>query len=213
MFNRPPSPQIKAGIKLYFFPARARAEPIRLTLAAAGRKFEDIRVLQTQWAAEQAKSPYGQMPYIVHKGKTYGESKAIASFVARECSLAGQSLEDGLRVDEVYCVFSAFLEQLAPALMQKDAAKKAEMLKTLSSDAIPKYLGYFERMLKESGTGYFVGSALSQADLTVYDITHTLLKQNPQVLGGFPEIRRVRTNVETNKNVQAYLNTRPDPDL
>ena len=32
-------------------------------------------------------TPYGQLPILVYKGKTYGETKALASFLARECGL------------------------------------------------------------------------------------------------------------------------------
>ena len=40
--------------KLVYFQVRGRAEPIRLTFAAAGKKFEDVRLADTDWAAEKA---------------------------------------------------------------------------------------------------------------------------------------------------------------
>ncbi|KAL8571231.1 hypothetical protein ACOMHN_067572 [Nucella lapillus] len=46
---------------------------------------------------------------------------------------------------------------------------------------------------------------LSQADLTVYDITHTLLKQHTTVLDTCPNIRKTRTSLEQLPKVKAYL--------
>ncbi|XP_076469678.1 uncharacterized protein LOC143300008 [Babylonia areolata] len=208
-----PHQKTMSGIKLYYFPVRARAEAVRMSFAAAGKKYEDIKITQEQWKTEKEKSPYGQLPYLVYKGKTYGESKAIASFVARECGLAGKTNEDALRVDEVFCLVGSLMDNMGKAHFEKDPATKETLQKELGTVTIPKYLGYFEKMLKESGSGFVVGKALTQADLTVYDITFSLLKRNAKVLDNFPEIQKMRKNVEANKNVKAYLAARPDTEF
>ncbi|KAL8620404.1 hypothetical protein ACOMHN_055485 [Nucella lapillus] len=202
-----------ADIKLYYFSVRGRAEAMRLVMAAAGKKFEDIRLTGEQWGAEKAKSPYGQMPFIEYKGKRYGESKALTSFVARECGLEGKTSVDALRVDEVFCLTGSLLEALAKAHFEKDADAKAKLEKQLADETIPKYLGFFQKLLKESGTGFFVGTALTLADLSAYNIMDTLLKANAKCLDSFPDLQKLRKDVEDNKNVSAYLASRPASDI
>lgn len=45
--------QKMAGYKLYYFPARGRAEMCRLSFAAANIEFEDIRLDREEWAKEK----------------------------------------------------------------------------------------------------------------------------------------------------------------
>lgn len=45
--------QKMAGYKLYYFPARGRAEMCRLSFAAANIEFEDIRLDREEWEKEK----------------------------------------------------------------------------------------------------------------------------------------------------------------
>lgn len=201
-------------IKFVYFDARARGEPIRLTLTAAGKPFEDVRYGMEKYAEAVGGSPYGVLPYIVYKGKMFGESKAIASFVARECGMAGKTSVDTLRVDEVYCLVVGLLEALSKIKYEADTAKQAEMAKKLNEDALPKTLGFFEKLLKENGSsGFFVGSALTLADLAVYDIYDSLLVQNSKILEKYPEATKLRKNVEGDAKIKAYLGSRKKCDF
>ena len=42
-----------AEYKLHYFPARGRAELIRLMFVAGGAKFEDIRIPMSEWASKK----------------------------------------------------------------------------------------------------------------------------------------------------------------
>jgi len=200
-------------IKLVYFNVRARAEPMRLAMVAAGKKFEDVQLGFEQWPAEKPKSPYGSLPYVEYKGKIYGESKAVASFIAREAGMAGKTSEEQMRVDEIHCLSASLLEDLAKNQFEQDADKKMEGEKKLKSETIPKFLGFFEKLIKESGKGFCVGTGLTLADMAVYNITETVLKVNPSALDSYPEIQKVRKNVEANANVKAYLAKRPKTDM
>jgi len=201
-----------ADMKLVYPDVRGRVEPLRLVLYASGKKFEDYRFPTSQFADEKAKAPYGQLPYLVCKGKKYGESKALATFLARECGMYGKTNEEGLRVDEVYCLVGTLFEDMVKAFFEKDEAKKAEMDKKLADETIPRFMGYFEKLLKENGSnGFFVGSALTLADMALYDIIDSILKRVPTVLDKCPEAKKVRQNVEANASVKAYLAKRPAP--
>ena len=54
---------------------------------------------------------------------------------------------------------------------------------------------------------------LTQADLSVYDILDTILGKSEKILDKYPELQKMRKNVEANANVKAYLASRPKADL
>ncbi|XP_035827245.1 probable glutathione S-transferase 5 [Aplysia californica] len=94
-----------------YFDAMGRGEFIRLVFAAAEVPFEDIRFTHQQWPKykkrnkiklylnklnsccylvymiyfyDTAVAPFGQVPYLEAAGKRYGQSVAIATYLARE---------------------------------------------------------------------------------------------------------------------------------
>lgn len=198
-------------IKLVYFDLRGRGEPSRLVLAAAGKEWEDVRIPFDEWPAQKDSSPYGQLPYLEYKGKTYGQSQAIAGFLAREFGLYGRSNIDGLRIMEVCNLVVDLIQYMSKANLETDEEKKAELGKKLAEEDVPRYLGYFERLLKDNGSrGFFIGNSMSLADLTVYDITDTVLLNSPDALAYYPLIAGMRTKVADHPNVKAYLANRRD---
>jgi len=202
-----------SDIKFYYFDIRGRGEPSRLVLAAAGRKFEDVRV--GDWPASKDKTPYGSLPYLVYKGQTFGQSQAIAFFLAREFGLAGKTNGDGMRVQEIAMLVEDLMQAIVKANFEQDEAKKAEFGKKLQEEDIPKYLGFWEKHLANNGNkGFFVGSAVTLADLAVFDITDSLIaKAGEGLLGSFPNIKKMRENVASHPNVKRYLATRKASDF
>uniref|UniRef100_A0A2C9LV09 Glutathione S-transferase C-terminal domain-containing protein n=1 Tax=Biomphalaria glabrata TaxID=6526 RepID=A0A2C9LV09_BIOGL len=64
-------------------------------------------------------------------------------------SFYGESNLDALRIDEIV--------QLTQEIM--NAAYTAELIRELQEKQFPRYLGYYEKLLKDSGTSYFVGNS------------------------------------------------------
>lgn len=52
-----------------------------------------------------------------------------------------------------------------------------------------------------------------QADLSAYDITDAVLGKHDKALDDYPEIQKMRKNVDGNANIKAYLASRPKTDL
>nr|KAG5708495.1 hypothetical protein BaRGS_026222 [Batillaria attramentaria] len=79
--------------------------------------------------AEQCRreTPFGQLPCLVYKDKRYGQSSAIASFLAREFGLYGKSNLDSLRIDEVMNLVSDMGQAMAKARFESDEAKKVTL--------------------------------------------------------------------------------------
>ena len=64
-------------IKLIYFDLYGRAEAIRMLLAYARVKFEDVRVDMEQWEELKSKYPGMQLPIMEIDGVVYNQSKEI----------------------------------------------------------------------------------------------------------------------------------------
>ncbi|XP_076469089.1 glutathione S-transferase-like [Babylonia areolata] len=200
-----------SDIKLVYFNLRARGEPIRLVLEAAGKKYEDVRLSFEQWPAEKPNSPYGQLPYVEYNGKKYGQSVALAAYFAREYGLYGRSNLDALRIDEVVCLCQDFMDVMIKARFEKDEAKKAELVKALAEEAMPKFLGFFQTLLQDNkNSDFFVGTTVSLADLFLYSVLDFLIAQKEDAAAAFPaEVKKLRSAVEAHPFLKVYLAKRP----
>ncbi|BFZ09086.1 hypothetical protein BsWGS_12125 [Bradybaena similaris] len=196
------------NIKLIYFDSRGRAEGTRLVLAAAGQKYEDLRLSHEQWEIEKPNTPFQQAPVLEVDGKRYGQSIAIATYLAREFGLYGKSNLDGLQIDQVIQLAADFFNALVQSFREKDEAKKEELQKKFKEVEVPKYLGFLEKLLTESGTGYFVGNSLTLADIWVYDLLYSFVSHKALTTDGYPHIQELNKNVESNENIKVYLATR-----
>lgn len=194
-------------VKLYYFDIRGRGETSRLVMHAAGQKFDDCRV--TDWPATKAETPYGQLPYMVYKGKKYGQSNAIAAFLAREYGLYGKTNLESLRIDEVVNLVGDFIGAMVKAKFEKDEQRKKENEAKLQNEDTPRFLSTFEKLLAENGSnGFFVGNSITLADLEVFNITDSLVNAHDQAVAQYPNLIKMRAAVAGNPNIKAYLATR-----
>lgn len=63
------------------------------------------------------------------------------------------------------------------------------------SEYLPKWLGYFEKLLQRAGGQYFGGSAFSFADVMVFDILDHNLRVEPACLAKFPTLQQCACRV------------------
>ncbi|XP_060563628.1 S-crystallin SL11-like isoform X1 [Ruditapes philippinarum] len=159
-------------IKLTYFNGRGRAEVIRLVLAVAGKKFEDVRLDFGKWAEEKKNAPQGTLPYVTIGGKTKaGQSIAIARYFARENGLYGKTNLEGLYIDEIVDIASELLNSKAPQSKEKDEKRKAEMEKEFNENTAPRLLKSLDDAISSRGSsGFAVGSSVTLADLQIFAI-------------------------------------------
>ena len=106
-----------------------------------------------------------------------------------------------------------------PGFVQKNThcPPGASEAKARSTDFIrermPKFLGYFERVLQQNPRGdrYLVGSNLSYGDLSLFQIVEGLVYAFPKAMTGYearyPLIAAVRDMVAGRPNIAAYLHS------
>ncbi|KAK0040336.1 S-crystallin SL11 [Biomphalaria pfeifferi] len=192
------------NIKLIYFTGRGRIEVSRLILVAAGKQFEDVR-LETFTPEQKAKTPFGQLPLLEIDGETFAQSVAIATYLAREFGFYGKTNRDGLRIDQIVQLTQEILNAGYRAyLFEPDETKKAELIRELKEKEFPRYLGYYEKLLRDNGTSYFVGDSLTLADLIVYDVVFAFLQRGFST-SGFPLVEALYQQVESHPNIKPYV--------
>ena len=92
---------------------------------------------------------------------------------------------------------------------QKDAAKARS--KAFIEERIPKFLGYFERIVaaNPAGTGHSVGRGISYVDLSLFQVMEGLCYAFPRAMRGYgkryPALERLRGIVAERPNIARYL--------
>ncbi|KAK3784176.1 hypothetical protein RRG08_001485 [Elysia crispata] len=194
--------------KLSFFHFGGRAEISRLMFAYAGKEHEDNLVQRENWPELKPHTPFGQMPMLEVDGEKIGQSVAIANYLAREFGLYGKTSMESCQIDQVVCLIQDLKNAKVKAMYEKDEGKKAELVKIHTEELIPKSLAFFEKMLKNSQTGYFFGSDITLADLIVFDLTWKLVKSTPTFLDSYPLLKENHNRVGSISQIKAYVDAR-----
>ncbi|RUS87281.1 hypothetical protein EGW08_004961 [Elysia chlorotica] len=200
-------------VKLVYFDARGRAELLRLILHQSGVKFEDQRVTFADWPALKPKMPFSSLPFLEIDGKAYNESMCLCRFAARRHNLIGKTDVDALYVDQILTQSDELRTKQIKIKFNKDEAEKATLAKAYAEEQLPQFLGNMEKRLKDNKTGFFIGSAITMAELAIYDITENDLKENAKLLDKYPMLAAVRKTVESQPNLKDYLKNRKDTPM
>jgi glutathione S-transferase len=90
---------------------------------------------------------------------------------------------------------------------QKAAAKKRAA--HFVSERLPRFLGYFERVLDQNGGGVLAGSDLSHADLSLFQALEGLAYAFPRAFehasAATPGVLALRERVRARPRIAAYL--------
>ena len=198
-----------ASYKLYYFPSRGRAEPIRLLFAYKGIQYEDVRLTGDKWAETKPDMPFGVMPVLEEDGKKLGGSIIILRYLAEkpEFNVAGSNAWENAWLANIADFIKDFFTEVVKVVFEKDEEKKKEFEKKFTEEIIPRYLGKLNEMSKDSG--YLCCGKLTWPDLFLFDMLENLVKHRPETLTNFPGLAKLKNNVESNANVAKWLAERP----
>ncbi|XP_005104565.2 glutathione S-transferase 1-like [Aplysia californica] len=196
--------------KLMYFDGMGRAEFIRLVFAAAEVPFEDVRFTHQEWPKYKKLAPFGQAPYLEVASKSYGQSVAIATYLAREFGLHGKNNLEGLAVDQVLGLIQDLIQFGIKIYHEKEKGKRDELIQGFKDVHQPQFLGYFEKLLSDNGTGYLVGNDLSLADIAVFDVVTGWLGTYMGPIDDFPLVKALVDKVWERDGIKSYMAARPD---
>jgi glutathione S-transferase len=99
---------------------------------------------------------------------------------------------------------------LGPSLYYEDQRAPAKRRsEEFWKERVPKYLGYFEDILKSNGGAYVTGRRLTYVDLSLFQIVEGLRYAFPKRMRGFerriPGLIGLHERVSIRPNIKAYL--------
>mmetsp|Transcript_34286 Transcript_34286/g.98653 ORF Transcript_34286/g.98653 Transcript_34286/m.98653 type:complete len:236 (+) Transcript_34286:42-749(+) len=215
------------SLKLTYFNVKGRAELTRLVFAAGDVDYEDERVSRDEMKRrkEAGELPFGQFPVLSVDGQLFAQSYSIAKYAAK---LAGLMPADPLAalavesiVDSTDDVRSKFVPiRYMPISAEERLGKYADFF----GSTLPPWLERFEKLLDASGQGgFFVGGALTLADIAVFNMCDYLTHPSCEVqaassthaelgatcLSPYPRLTSHMATVAAVPRIAAWLAKRP----
>ncbi len=198
--------------KLIYFNAEL-SRFIFAIFAQAGEKYEDKRVTSEEWAELKPTTPYGSLPVLEVDGKQLAGSQVIARFLGERFGLAGSNDFENADIAGINDVIVDLFQQLAKFFFEKDEGRKADALKSLKEQHIPRYLALLEKRAQGSGApeGWLWGK-LTWPDFSFFILTSYVEKIAPEALKDFPTLTKLKASVESLPNIAKWLKERPETD-
>jgi glutathione S-transferase len=221
-----------ATYELYYWPSiQGRGEFVRLALEAARAPYADVarlsaaegggvKALTALLAEVSGGGPFFAPPVLRHGAVTLSQTAAILQYLGPRLGLVPDDETGRLRGNHLQLTIADFVLEahdthhpIASSLYYHDqkpeAARRAELF---IQNRIPKYLGYFERVLESNAAGggrHAVGSALSYVDLSLFQVMSGVGYAFPRALaklaGELPRLVALQEWVAAEPAVAAYL--------
>ena len=210
--------------ELYYWPSiQGRGEYVRLALEDVGADYDDVArggrgmpAMMKMMEARKGTPPFA--PPFLKAGKlVIGQTANILLYLGSRHGLAPKPEAGRLWVHQLQLTITDLVLEvhdthhpLGPSLYyedQKAAAKKRT--DEFWNERVPKYLGYFERLLKSGGGGYVTGRRLTYVDLSLFQIVEGLRYAFPKRMKAYerdiPGLVDLRNRIAMRPNIEAYL--------
>ncbi len=210
--------------ELYYWPnIQGRGEYVRLALEDAGADYGDVarsdRGMAAMMKMMEARSgtPPFAPPFLKAGQLVIGQTANVLLYLGSRHGLAPKAEAGRLWVHQLQLTVTDFVLEihdthhpLGPSLYYEDqraAAKKRTS--EFWDQRAPKYLGYFERLLKDNGGSYLTGRRVTYVDLSLFQIVEGLRYAFPKRMKAFerriPGLVDLHDRVAGRPNIKAYL--------
>jgi glutathione S-transferase len=212
--------------ELYYWPSiQGRGEYVRLALEDAGADYADLARGERGMAAmmKMMQAHGGTPPFappFLKAGKlVIGQTANILLYLGSRHGLAPKAEAGRLWVHQLQLTIADFVLEihdthhpLGPSLYYEDQRAPAKKRTgEFWKGRVPKYLGYFERLLEESGGSYVAGRRITYVDLSLFQIVEGLRYAFPRRMKAFereiPGLVDLHGRVSARPNIKAYLSS------
>jgi glutathione S-transferase len=216
--------------KLYYWDGiQGRGEFVRLALEEAGADYIDVTrmagnvggtdaMLEIMGSRSNADIPFAP-PFLQDGDLVISHVANILFYLGPKLGLAPQ--QDGLRyrANGLQLTITDFVAEvhdthhpISTSLYYEDQKTEAKARSAaFMKDRIPKFLGYFERVLQQNpfGAGQMVGNSLGYVDLSLFQIIEGLVYAFPNAMSGherhYPGLAALHASVRSRPNIRGYL--------
>ena len=210
--------------ELYYWPGiQGRGEYVRLALEDAGADYADVArgnrgmaAMMKMMQARKGTPPFA--PPVLKIGKlVIGQTANILLYLGSRHALAPKAEAGKLWVHQLQLTVTDFVLEvhdthhpLGPSLYYEDQRAPAKKrTEEFWQQRVPKYLGYFEALLKSNGGFYLTGRRVTYADLSLFQIVEGLRYAFPRRMKAFersiPGLVDLHDRVANRPNIKAYL--------
>jgi glutathione S-transferase len=177
--------------RLYYWPEiQGRGEFIRLALEDAGAHYVDVLRRSGGFSFPKDKTPFA-LPYLVAGKTVVAQTANILHYLGPRLGLAPKDEAGRLWVHQLQLTIADWLNEVhdthhpvGPGLYYEEQKREA---KRRTADflalRLPKYLDYFEGVLRRARGGYLLGKACGYADLSLFQMVAGLRYAFPVAFG------------------------------
>src|ERR1700739_2233156 len=215
--------------QLYYWPTiQGRGEFIRLALEEAGADYVDMArrgkagmaaMMKLMTDRRQARPPYA--PPFLKAGKVIvAQTANVLLFLGPRLRLAPRDEAGRLWAHQLQLTISDLVVEIhdthhpvASSLYYEEQRPVARRRpKYFWRDRVPKFLGYFERVLQANSGRFTVGRRLSYIDLSLFQIIEGLRYAFPKHMKRFekkiPRLVALHDRVAERPRIKAYLGSK-----
>ena len=177
--------------QLFYWPGiQGRGEFVRLALEDAGSAYDDVARkpggmdrMMAMMDGREKRPPFA--PPFLKAGKlVIAQAAEILHFLGPKLKLAPRAEADRLWLHQLQLTVTDFVKEihdthhpLGGELYYEDAKPEAKRFtKNFLKERAPKYLGYFETVLKRSGGPWLLGRRFSYVDLSIFQIVEGMVR-------------------------------------
>lgn len=174
--------------KLEYFAIEGVAEQVRIALSVADVPFDDVRVTWGEWSSRKPTTKYGQLPQLtLPDGTLVTESMAMLRLAGEadpEGKLYPSDVGARLKVEQALGLVGDLQKKWMPCLYvgmrpqafghppKEEWADADSVIEGLRSgfiaNELPRFMGFFADLLKESGGKFLTGEDMTIADIAAY---------------------------------------------
>lgn len=213
--------------ELHYWPTiQGRGEFVRLALEEAGAPYDDIArdddgedlMLAYLDGRDVGRPPFAP-PFLVAGRLVVGQTANILLYLGERHRLAPATIAGRLWTHQLQLTIADLVAEvhdthhpIASSLYYEDQKREAKRrAHHLIRERLPKYLGYFERILAHNprGAEHLVGAQLTYADLSAYQLIAGLVYAFPKAMVRLakrhPHLMRVHASIAKRPRIAAYL--------
>ena len=180
--------------ELLYFPARGRAEQIRVLFALHGVAFTDTPV--TNWAELKPDLQFGRLPVLIERDDDGGEfvlpeSGAIMRHLARAFGAYGEDARSWARADALADFVTDERNKLVKVIYAAMVGTTEDEIAKFWQQ-LPAALGCLERSVSkssDSAAGWFIGARPTFADVVAFDFLDALEVLDAKALADYPGLK------------------------